>query len=83
MSGAARAICLMVEHRRIRWYNPTLGGFEWREAPQSDEVALSLLEGSPHTPTTRTQTYREGRTLGAPIVAAPLQAGEAARKRGK
>ena len=49
----------MVEHIRIRWYNPTLGGFEWREAPQSDEEALSLLEGSPHTPTACTQTYRE------------------------
>ena len=73
----------MVEHRRIRWYNPTLGGFEWREAPQGDEVALSLLEGSPHTPTTSTQTYREWRTLGAPIVAALLRAGEAAREQGK
>ena len=71
-----------MEHRRIRWYNPNLEGLEWWEAPQSDEEALSLLVDSPHTPTC-TQTYREWRTLGAPIVAALLRAGEAAREQGK
>jgi hypothetical protein len=45
-----------VKQRRIRWYNPNLGGFEWREAPQSDEEALSLVEGSPHTPTSHRLT---------------------------
>jgi hypothetical protein len=43
----------VVDHRgdmMMRWYNPALGGFEWREAPDSDEEALSALEGSPFTP---------------------------------
>jgi hypothetical protein len=36
------------EQTQVRWYNPKLEDFEWREVPQSDEEALSLLEGSPH-----------------------------------
>jgi hypothetical protein len=36
------------EQTQVRWYNPALENFEWREVPQSDEEALSLLEGSPH-----------------------------------
>jgi hypothetical protein len=42
----------VVDHRgdMMRWYNPALGGFEWREVPESDEEALSALEGSPFTP---------------------------------
>ncbi len=82
LSDFAGAVCHVAEHRRIRWYNPTLERFEWREAPQSDEEALSLLKGSPHTPAC-TRTYREWRTLGASIVAAFLRAGEAAREQGK
>lgn len=70
----------MDHHRRIRWYNPKLEDFEWREMPESDAEALSLLEGSPHTAVC-TNTYREWRTLGAGIVAALLRAGEAARNR--
>ena len=31
----------------MRWYNPTLGDFEWREAPKSDKEALWLLATSP------------------------------------
>ncbi len=54
----------------------------WREAPQSDEEALSLLVGSPHT-LTCTQTCRGWRTLGAPIVTALLRAGEVVREQGK
>ena len=28
----------------MRWYNPKLEDFEWREVPASDEEALTLLE---------------------------------------
>ncbi len=62
----------------MRWYNPALGSFEWKEVPQSDEEALSALEGSPFTPRCK-QTYREWRNLGAGIRAALLRAGETAR----
>jgi hypothetical protein len=54
----------MAHPRRIRWYNPRLNTFEWREVPESDEEALSLLVGSPYSPIT-TETYREWRKLGA------------------
>jgi hypothetical protein len=72
----------VVDHRgdMMRWYNPTLGGFEWREVPESDEEALSALEGSPFTASC-TQTYREWRDLGVGIMAALIRAGEAARDR--
>lgn len=70
----------MDHHSRIRWYNPKLEAFEWREVPKSDEETLSLLEGSPHTPTC-TQTYREWRDLGAGITVALIRAGEAAKER--
>lgn len=63
---------------RVRWYNPMLGGFEWREVPESDEEALSLLDGSSYS-STSTQIYREWRNLGATITAALMRAGEAAK----
>ena len=63
----------------MRWYNPALGHFEWREVPKTDEEAISVLDGSPYTPTC-TQTYREWRALGAGIMAALIRAGEAARE---
>ena len=69
----------MAHLRRIRWYNPRLNTFEWREVPESDEEALSLLEGSPYSATC-TQTYREWRQLGAAIGAALIRAGEAAKE---
>ena len=70
----------VVDHRgdMMRWYNPALGRFEWREVPESDEEALFALEGSPFTPSC-TQTYREWRDLGVGIMAALIRAGEAAR----
>jgi hypothetical protein len=68
----------LVERRQIRWYNPKLENFEWRELPESDEEALSLLEGSQHTPTC-TDTYRQWRELGASIMVSVLRAGEAAK----
>jgi hypothetical protein len=69
----------MAHHSRIRWYNPRLNTFEWREVPESDEEALSLLEGSPYSATC-TQTYREWRQLGASIEAALIRTGEAAKE---
>jgi hypothetical protein len=63
----------------MRWYNPKLEDFEWREFPASDEEALSLLEGSPCTPTC-TATYREWRGLGSSIAVALIRAGEAAKE---
>ena len=77
-SGEAKGRSM--EHQGpMRWYNPTLEDFEWRAMPQSDEEALSLLEGSPYTPTC-TETYREWRELGASITVALIRAGEAAKK---
>jgi hypothetical protein len=69
----------MAHHSRIRWYNPRLNTFEWREVPESDEEALQLLVGSPYSATC-TQTYREWRQLGASIGAALMRAGEAAKQ---
>ena len=63
---------------RIRWYNPNLEDFEWGEVPKSDEEALSLLEGFPHSPTC-TETHREWRELGSGIAAALIRAGEVGR----
>ncbi len=63
---------------RIRWYNPVLGTFEWREAPKTDEEALTLLEGSPE-PQVSVDAYREWRKLGATVAASLIRAGEAAR----
>ena len=68
----------MGHHSQIRWYNPTLGDFEWREVPKTDERALELLDGSPYSPTC-IRTYREWRELGASIGAALMRAGEAAK----
>jgi hypothetical protein len=69
----------MAHHSQIRWYNPRLNTVEWREVPESDEEALSLLDGSPHSATC-THTYREWRQLGAAIEAALIRAGEAAKE---
>ena len=64
----------MGHHSLIRWYNPTLEDFEWREVPPTDEQALELLDGSPYSATC-TQTYREWRQLGASIGAALIHEG--------
>ena len=69
----------MAKQARVRWYNPSLRGFEWREVPGSDDEALAILAGSPHTPAC-TGTYREWRDLGASIAAALIRAGEATRE---
>jgi hypothetical protein len=63
----------------MRWYNPTLEDFEWREVPTTDEQALKVLDGSPYSATC-TQTYSEWRRLGASMAAALIRAGEAAKE---
>ena len=69
----------MRHHSQIRWYNPTLEHFEWREVPTTDEQALEVLDSSPYSALC-TQTYRERRQLGAAIDAALIRAGEAAKE---
>jgi hypothetical protein len=64
----------------MRWYNPSLEGFEWREVPPTDEGALEALGDSPHSPASA-NTYREWRQLGASIEAALIRAGETAKER--
>jgi hypothetical protein len=68
----------MEHHSSIRWYNPKLEDFEWREVPTTDEQALEALGGSHYSPA-YTETYREWRELGASIGTALMRAGEAAR----
>jgi hypothetical protein len=65
----------MVELQRIRWYDHELERFEWREVPNSDEEALSLLSNSSYPPTS-TDTYLWWRRLGASITAALMRACE-------
>jgi hypothetical protein len=73
--------CLPVTQKKpIRWYNPKLEGFEWREVPQSDEEALAVLDGHPSCER-YSEVYEEWRALGAPITVAFIRAGEAAQRR--
>ena len=69
----------MVERDQMRWYNPALGAFEWREVPQSDEEALSLLEGLPNAEV-QLLVYWQWRELGASIMAALIRVGEVAKE---
>jgi hypothetical protein len=62
----------------MRWYNPKLDHFEWRQVPPTDEQALEELDGSLHS-LACAETYREWRQLGASIRAALIRAGEAAQ----
>jgi hypothetical protein len=63
----------------MRWYNPRLDTFEWREAPDTDEEALSLLDGYTRAEA-HAAVYEEWRRLGAGIMAALIRAGEAAEE---
>ena len=45
-----RGFVSMKHHSTIRWYNPQLEDFEWREVPRTDEQALEALGGSPPLP---------------------------------
>ena len=63
----------------MRWYNPKLKGFEWRDVPNSDEEALSLLDSFPNCER-YARIYREWRNLGASTTAALIRAGDVAAK---
>ena len=64
----------------MRWYNPRLGTFEWREVPHTDEEALSLLDGYVGAEA-HSAVYEEWRRLGAGIMAALIRAGQAGEER--
>jgi hypothetical protein len=68
----------MTHHSPMRWYNPKLDDFEWREVPPTDGQALEVLYGSPLFPACA-EAYHEWRQLGASIRAALIRAGEAAK----
>lgn len=70
----------MAQHNRMRWYDPKLGDFEWRELPEDDGAALVLLAGYPGADADAA-VYREWRALGASVAASLLRAGEAASAR--
>ncbi len=65
--------------RRMRSYNPKLEDFEWMEIPNTDEEALSLLEGYAGAEG-HAAVYEEWRQLGTDITAALIRAGEVARE---
>ncbi len=65
----------------MRWYNPRLGAFEWREVPNTDEEALSLLDGYAGAEA-HAAVYEEWRRLGAGVMAALIRVGEAAEEGG-
>lgn len=67
----------IAHHGLMRWNNPKLGDYEWREVPQTDEQAIEAFAGSPYS-AQAAETYRDWREMGAPIAAALIRAGEAA-----
>ena len=69
----------MAPRKLMRWYDPRLGTFEWREVPESDEEALSLLDGYVGAEA-HAAVYEEWRRLGAGIMAALIRAGEAGKE---
>lgn len=58
----------------MRWYNPKLGDYEWREVPPSDEEALELLDHDLGCER-YAEIYRGWREAGATIMAALIRAG--------
>jgi hypothetical protein len=70
----------VAKQERMRWYNPALGGFEWRDVPGCDEEALSLLNGYPSADSDAA-VYEEWRGLGAGILTSLIRAGDVARER--
>lgn len=82
--GAGRAreagVRLSSGRNRLRWYHPRLRRFEWREMPDEDDAALTLLRGYPGAEEDAA-VYREWRDLGASVVASLIRAGEAAKER--
>lgn len=65
---------------RLRWYNPRLRRFEWREMPDEDDAALDLLRGYAGAESDAA-VYRGWRDLGASVAASLIRGGEAAKER--
>jgi hypothetical protein len=63
----------MAHSSHIRWYNPKLANFEWREVPHSDEEASELLDGYPVC-APYAVVYGEWRNLGSSITTALIRA---------
>ncbi len=63
----------------MRWYNPELEDFEWREVPKSDEEALSLIDGYPSCEP-YAEVYKVWRKLGAGVMSALIRADDGARE---
>jgi hypothetical protein len=64
---------------QMRWHNPSLMGFEWRDAPDGDEEAQAILnESSRSRP--YIETYWSWRNLGATVTVSLIRAGEAAKE---
>jgi hypothetical protein len=64
---------------QVRWYNPSLRGFEWRNPPEEDEEALAILDGSSKSQP-YVEVYWKWRNLGATVTASLIRAGEAAKE---
>jgi hypothetical protein len=62
----------------MRWYNPSLRGFEWRNAPEDDKEALAILDESSKS-RSYLEVYWRWRNLGATVTASLIRAGEAAK----
>ena len=62
----------------MRWYNPSLRGFEWRNAPEDDKEALAILDESV-TSRSYVEVYWRWRNLGATVMASLIRVGEAAK----
>jgi hypothetical protein len=64
---------------QMRWYNPSLRDFEWRDVPGGDEEAQAILNES-----SRSRPYIEAywswRDLGATVTVSLIRAGEAAKE---
>jgi hypothetical protein len=64
---------------QMRWYNPSLRGFEWRSTPEGDEEAQAILEESSRS-RLYIEVYWRWRNLGATVTASLIRAGEAAKE---
>ena len=62
----------------MRWYNPSLRGFEWRNAPEDDKEALAILDESSRS-RPYVEVYWRWRNLGATVMASLIRVGEAAK----
>jgi len=63
----------------MRWYNPSLRGFEWRNAPEDDKEALAILDESLRS-RSHVEVYWRSRNLGATVMASLIRVGEAAKE---